>query len=107
MVPGMGAFESFSVKMQLMDETGRATEKDALRSQCICAGCPTYNECMQEKGELLFCIEGKSPACTFEKKGCICPMCPVTGTAGLSKAYYCVRGTEWQQRGMTHEAART
>lgn len=96
----MGAFEKFSEKMQLTGEAGRASERGRLRLQCICDGCPTYNECMRERRELLFCIEGKSPACTFEKRGCLCPNCPVTETAGLSKAYYCVRGTEWQQRGI-------
>jgi hypothetical protein len=96
----VGAFETFSEKMQSKDEAGWAAERKTLRLQCICDGCPTYNECMREKDELLFCLEGKSPACTFEKKGCLCPGCPVTDTAGLSKAYFCIRGTEQQQRGM-------
>jgi len=103
----MGGFENFSEKMQLMDDAGRAAERGRLRLQCICDGCPTYNECMLEKEELLFCIGGKSPACTFEKKGCLCPTCPVTDLAGLKKAYYCIRGTEEQQRGMHSGTDRT
>jgi hypothetical protein len=67
------------------------------RGRCICEPCPTYNECMRADESLLFCIIGKAVNCTFEKKGCICPTCPVTKDLGLKKAYYCIRGTEQDQ----------
>jgi len=68
------------------------------RGKCICEPCPTYNECMRADESLLFCIAGKSVNCTFEKKGCICPTCPVTKALGLKKAYYCIKGTGQEQR---------
>lgn len=71
---------------------------DGNKQKCICEPCPTYNECMRAANELLFCVTGKSPDCTFEKKGCLCPSCPVTKTLGLKKAYYCIRGAEEEQK---------
>ncbi|MFA5268899.1 MAG: DUF2769 domain-containing protein [Methanoregula sp.] len=67
------------------------------RGMCICEPCPTYNECMRADESLLFCVTGKSATCTFEKKGCICPTCPVTKYLGLKKAYYCIKGNEQEQ----------
>ena len=67
------------------------------RGMCICEPCPTYNECMRADESLLFCVTGKSANCTFEKKGCICPTCPVTKSLGLKKAYYCIKGNEQEQ----------
>jgi len=69
----------------------------ANRMKCVCGACPTYNECMRADESLLFCVTGKAENCTFEKKGCICPPCPVTKILGLKKAYYCIRGTEQEQ----------
>ncbi|WP_394339455.1 DUF2769 domain-containing protein [Methanoregula sp.] len=63
----------------------------------MCGPCPSYNECMRAGEELLFCVVGKSADCVFEKKGCICPSCPVTRALGLKKAYYCIRGTQDEQ----------
>jgi len=91
-------FEEFFQIFTAMDKTGRADMITGQKERCICSGCPTYNECMREKGELLYCLVGRSPMCTFEKKGCICPMCPVKDTAGLQKAYHCIRGSEQEQR---------
>ncbi len=68
------------------------------RSKCICERCPTYNECMRADESLLFCIMGKSLTCTFEKKGCLCPTCPVTAALHLKKFYFCIRGSEQEQR---------
>lgn len=71
---------------------------DANLKMCRCDPCPTYNECMRANTELLFCVTGKSPTCTFEKKGCLCPSCPVTKTLGLKRAYYCIKGSEQEQK---------
>jgi len=53
---------------------------EANRGMCICDSCPTYNECMRS-----------------DKKGCLCPPCPVTKALGLKKAYYCIKGSEKEQ----------
>ncbi len=94
----MDTFGEFSKKIAGSDSAARAGELGRLRALCACRECPTYNECMREKDELLFCFGGKSLSCTFEKKGCLCPTCPVTGLAGLSKVYFCIRGSEQEQR---------
>jgi hypothetical protein len=70
---------------------------DENQKKCICGRCPTYNECMRADEQLLFCVTGRAENCTFEKKGCICPNCPVTTVLGLKKAYYCIKGTEQEQ----------
>ena len=67
------------------------------REKCICESCPTYNECMRAEESLLFCVVGKSATCSFDKKGCICPTCPVTKILGLKKAYYCIKGSDQEQ----------
>jgi len=69
---------------------GADTGKD--RGRCICEPCPTYNECMRAGDELLFCLTGRSPECTFGKKGCSCPACPVHAALGLKNDFYCIRG---------------
>ena len=74
------------------------TKRAAYRKQCTCKPCPTYNECMRADDELLFCINGKALKCTFDRKGCLCPACPVQLILGLKKAYYCVKGTEQEQK---------
>ncbi|OPY36672.1 MAG: hypothetical protein A4E35_01779 [Methanoregula sp. PtaU1.Bin051] len=94
----MNSSEVFLQKIAGSDATARAGDIDRLHELCICNSCLTYNECMREKGELLFCIRGRSPSCTFEKKGCTCPTCPVTKLAGLSRTYFCIRGSKQEQR---------
>ncbi|MCK5061353.1 DUF2769 domain-containing protein [Candidatus Parcubacteria bacterium] len=59
--------------------------------KCICGNCPTYNECMKEKMEGLFCARGKA-TCALEKKGCICGECPVQSENDLDGMYYCNAG---------------
>jgi Protein of unknown function (DUF2769). len=80
----------------MSDEENRINADN--RAKCICRPCPTYNECMRADDERLFCVTGKSQACTFDKKGCLCPSCPVRSLLNLTKAYYCVRGSEQEQK---------
>ncbi|MCX6691531.1 MAG: DUF2769 domain-containing protein [Methanoregula sp.] len=94
----MDTFEEFQKNIAAMDATRRAITVAEQKDRCVCGGCPTTNECMREKGEIFYCITGRSPVCTFEKKGCICPACPVTTSLGLRKAYFCIRGSEQDQR---------
>ncbi len=61
--------------------------------KCICGQCPTYNQCMKDKMEGLFCARGKS-SCDIEKKGCICGQCPLFSEFGLENLYYCLTGAE-------------
>lgn len=59
--------------------------------KCLCTGCPTYNDCMKEKMEGLFCARDKTD-CDFDKQGCLCGECPVAGDYQLSGMYYCETG---------------
>lgn len=70
---------------------------EEMKKLCICEPCPSYTECMRAGAELLFCVTGKSADCMFDKKGCICPTCPVKPLLGLKKAYFCIRGPEANQ----------
>jgi hypothetical protein len=59
--------------------------------QCICEGCPSYNQCMKDNSEVLYCARARS-ACEFEKNGCMCLACPLTSEFNLEKLYYCEIG---------------
>jgi len=61
--------------------------------KCICMDCPTYNECMKENKEGLFCSTGKS-ICKIGEAGCICGDCPITNEYDLISLYYCLIGSE-------------
>jgi hypothetical protein len=62
-----------------------------LRQKCICARCPTYNDCARKGEELLYCLDGKT-ACKLERYGCICGTCPVEKLEGFTGVYFCVAG---------------
>ncbi|MDD1743285.1 MAG: DUF2769 domain-containing protein [Methanomassiliicoccales archaeon] len=63
------------------------------RPNCRCARCPSYSECSSKKGELLFCLEGKTD-CLVDNQGCICPACPVFIKHKLKNEFYCIEGSE-------------
>lgn len=94
----MDKFEKMMQMMSEMTEEERMKTIEENKALCICPNCPTYNECAQKKGELLFCLLGGSPACITEEAGCVCPACPVTDKMDLSNDYFCTRGLESQQR---------
>lgn len=82
------------------EKTGKETEpkppemteeqkKEYVFGNCICKKCPSYVECNEKAG---FCLIGKSN-CIKEKKGCICPDCPVTKKMNLKWGYYCTDGS--------------
>lgn len=83
--------------MRAMNENLKNIVEDN-KKKCICEPCPSYTECMRVGNELLFCVTGKSADCKFEKQGCLCPTCPVTAILGLKKAYYCIKGSEAEQK---------
>lgn len=86
-------------KMKSMTEAERKMMMEKNKAMCTCGKCPTYDECAKSKMEALFCSVGKS-SCTLSQKACICPTCPVTTAMGLTHGYYCLNGSEKQQRGM-------
>jgi hypothetical protein len=92
--------DKFEKMMSNITEEERKKVIKENKALCICPNCPSYNECAQKKGEALYCILGKSPTCITKESGCICPACPVTENMGLTKDYFCTRGSESQQRGM-------
>ena len=65
------------------------TEKN--RRECICDGCPSYNQCMAKKLKKLFCSIGKS-GCEIKKQGCICGECPIAGKYQILGFYFCAEG---------------
>ncbi|MCX6745886.1 MAG: DUF2769 domain-containing protein [Candidatus Parcubacteria bacterium] len=58
---------------------------------CNCPNCPSHNDCMKDKGEVLYCARGKS-SCEVKSKGCVCPGCQVYKENNLNSAYYCLSG---------------
>ena len=74
------------------------------REKCICPKCPTYSDCMKDKGEVLFCAKGKT-GCEIEEDECICEDCPIDKEYKLSarldlmekkilkmNQFYCMKG---------------
>ena len=95
----MDAFEEMAATMAGMSEVELKKTVSSLMAKCICGKCPTYNDCMKNKKEALFCALGKS-ACAITKKACLCPTCPVTAMLGLKHGYYCIKGSEKELRGL-------
>ena len=63
---------------------------------CMCMMCPSFVDCGEE---IAFCLaeSGKS-VCIREENGCLCPGCPVLEEEGFQHVYFCIRGTEADQR---------
>jgi Protein of unknown function (DUF2769) len=93
----MDKFEEAMQKMEKMSEDEQKKVREHLKSICRCPGCPTYNSCMRENGERLFCLLGKS-TCSVAKKACLCPGCPVAAKMGLNLTFYCTGGSEAERR---------
>lgn len=59
---------------------------------CVCANCPSYNDCAKEKNELLFCSPEVGPGvCEYKMNGCICGPCPIHREYNLDSGYYCIK----------------
>ncbi len=95
----MDKFMEMMQKMMAMSDADRKMMMEKNKAMCTCGKCPTYDECARDKKEALFCAVGKS-SCTLSSKACICPTCPVTPVMGLTKGYYCLSGSEKEQRGI-------
>lgn len=61
--------------------------------KCICGGCPSYDQCMRNKQEALYCARHKS-ACEFERRDCLCGACPLAAEFDLDKLFYCAFDVE-------------
>ncbi len=59
--------------------------------RCRCPSCPTYDACMREKQQVIFCSRGKSD-CGPKAVSCMCGQCPVWAQYGLSGYYFCIQG---------------
>ncbi|MGZ7047384.1 MAG: DUF2769 domain-containing protein [Methanobacterium sp.] len=70
----------------MVDKIVPDTEENATR--CLCPGCPTYNECMKNNNEHLYCSRGNT-GCEFEEIDCLCGKCPVWKEYGIKSFYYC------------------
>lgn len=95
----MDKFEEMMQKMMGLSDEERMKAIEEKKPMCICAKCPSYNDCAKGKNELLYCATGKSPECITEEKGCICPTCPLTEAMDLKNGYFCTKGSEKEQRG--------
>jgi Protein of unknown function (DUF2769) len=95
----MDKFSEMMQKMMAMSEADRTAMIEKNKAICICGRCPSYDNCAKGKKELLFCATGRS-ACRLTKNTCICPYCPVTPMIGLTHEYYCIIGSESEQREM-------
>lgn len=70
----------------MVNSTVPNTQKNADR--CLCRGCPTYNECMRDNNERIYCSRGNTD-CEFDEIDCLCGSCPVWHEYGLKSFYYC------------------
>lgn len=59
--------------------------------RCICPECPTYDQCMGQADQKLFCSRGKTE-CGPKQRGCMCGQCPVWSENDLGDYYFCVEG---------------
>ncbi len=96
----MDKFEQMMHSMSQMIEEERIETIKRYKGFCVCPGCPTYNKCAEEEGELLYCLLDASPKCITEEAGCICPACPITEKMSLTHEYFCIKGKEKEQRRM-------
>ena len=94
----MDKWEQMMQAMMQMPEEEQMKKKQILASMCTCRGCPSYAG--TGESQVMFCGSGKSSYIT-EEKGCICAECPVTPEMGLKNLYYCTRGNEAEQRGVS------
>lgn len=94
----MDKFEEIWEKVKKMSKEERDKLFEKNKRKCICPACPTYTDCAKSKDELMFCAKGKSRKCITREKGCICSECPLKDKAELQHKYFCIKGSEKQQR---------
>ena len=92
----MDKWEATMKKIMAMPAEERMKRIELSKSMCICKNCPSYRGTGET--ELLFCSTGQSKIIGKEM-GCSCGLCSVVTHMGLTRLYYCTRGTEAEQRG--------
>ena len=80
-----------------MAEKGTGEEKRKVLGLCLCPACPSWVGCRENGGYCLSKIGASS--CITEESGCICGGCEAHNMLGLSTVYYCIRGSEKEQKG--------
>ena len=93
--------DKFEQYMESMKGSGPEEVRNVIeeyKKRCVCAKCPSYNDCAARKRELVYCLVGKSRECQLDELGCICPDCPVTVELDLKNTFYCTRGSEKEMR---------
>lgn len=94
----MDTFEKKISELDNLTEREKVQSIEAMKSQCICRDCPTYDECAKSNNELLYCFLGNSEKCISEEKKCICPKCPIMKQMELKNMFFCTRHSEEDQR---------
>ena len=61
---------------------------------CHCGKCPSYPG---KKDPRVYCERAKS-GLAVQKRGCICPGCPIWKINHFKKQYYCVSGRDASSR---------
>lgn len=72
-------------------KNSRVPDTKENEQKCACPMCPTFTECMKNKGERLYCAKG-STRCALKRLGCVCGECEVAIEFGLASNYYCDGG---------------
>ncbi len=94
----MDKFEEAMEKMSEMpDEQHKALIDMEKKKICVCRNCPTFDQCMDENKEALFCILGKS-SCNVDILDCKCLECPAHSNFDMRYGSYCIEGSEEEQR---------
>lgn len=96
----MDKFEKLIEELNELSNKERDERIEIIGKDCVCSTCPSYNQCAKDNNEFLFCVRGKSDSCITEKKGCMCPTCPIAAKyeIGVLRNFYCVNGSELDQR---------
>lgn len=69
----------------------KVDDNETTVAQCICPECPTYDDCMREASETLYCARGET-RCEARAVECICPDCAVWSNYSLSSTFFCLEG---------------
>lgn len=96
----MDEYEKLMEEIKELSEEERNIRIEKIGKDCVCSTCPSYNQCAKDSGEFLFCVRGKSEECIKEKKGCMCPTCPIAAkyNIGVINNFYCINGSEMDIR---------
>jgi hypothetical protein len=94
----MPKFTKLLEKLRMSSEEDRSQYVFENQNLCVCRTCRSYNSCAEKNKEVLFCLDGESPTCIKEAKGCYCHRCPFHFKAGLMNGFFCLRGSEEEQR---------